>query len=54
MFNQCSEGKGVCKFPLSTGQGYEIISDKIDYKISAPDKVAVPADFAGSGKFFDI
>ena len=48
VLDTCSDGKGVCKFPLATGQ---VISEKIDYKISAPDKVVIPTPFAGTGHF---
>ena len=51
ILNTCSEGKGVCKFPLAVGQGYEVISDKIDYKISVPEKVDIPTEFGGMGHF---
>ena len=51
VLNTCSDGKGVCKFPLAIGQGFEVISEKIDYKISVPDKTVIPTPFAGTGHF---
>ena len=51
VLDTCSDGKGVCKFPLATGQGFEVISEKIDYKISVPDKAVIPTPFAGTGHF---
>ena len=51
VLDTCSDGKGVCKFPLAIGQGFEVISEKIDYKISVPDKVVIPTPFAGTGHF---
>ena len=51
VLNTCSDGKGVCKFPLAFGQGFEVISEKIDFKISAPDKTVIPTPFAGTGYF---
>ena len=51
MKNDCSDGKGVCKYKLVNGQGYELLKDEIDYKISTTEKIIPPTPFEGQGQF---